>query len=165
MKKQLSYILYGIISLFSACSLNQNSKREIADFEHDYKTTLNELTDSLLRIRTLDTTYFIEFYPGYNYTVRFEYTDSSGRRNGFIDINFILSKDEKTFFLETATDAITYSKKYNCFSLKPFYFKHGDNALLVVINYGQLIKKFEKINGLKRIYRSDNFYYYYSDAL
>ena len=123
------------------------------------------LLDSLLKLRSLDTSYYLEFSAPYNNTVRFLYIDTPNFRRGeYINIDFNLSKKQQNFFIATATDKITYLKQFNSFLLKPFYFKNGDKTLLVVINKnkGQNGPVYET-SGVK-IFQDGNYTYYVSDA-
>ncbi len=147
------------------CSNNEDAlKSKVIDFEKDYRTVLDRMTDSLLQIKALDQNYIMEFSAKYDNTVRFTSFDSLDRREDYIDLIFLLSEPEKRFFNKTATGRVIYYKKYNSFFLKPFYFKNGDETLLVIIDKGTSKKIENYKNTNKKIYQNGNHAYYVTNA-
>ena len=161
---KVKYLITALILVSFDCSDQNLFDKEILAFEKNYKPIVNNLIDTLLKIKDLDTSYFMEFSPRYNNTVRFLTIDSLNRRADYIDIDFTLSENQKSFFNETSTDRLTYLKKYNCFLLKPFYFKRGDKTLLIVINKDPNEKMNKYKNVLKKIYQKNNYTYYIAYA-
>lgn len=153
-----------LILIYVVCSThNKPFLEKIADFEDNYKLTLNELTDSLIKRKDLDTSYTLEWRRGFPEELFFHYLDSSGKTGSYFKIDFTLSKQQDDFFDAVSSGGITYLKKSGCFKLKPFYFKNQNKTLLLVIDKNAQ-KKDKSIAGLKKVFQKDNYSYYLTDA-
>lgn len=136
---------------------------QINNFEENYKETLNELTDSLMKRKDLDTSYVMYWRRGYPNDLLFAYVDTTGKETEYFRIDFNLSKKQLDFFNTSSSGWITYLKKYNCFELKPSYFKRQNTTLLLVIDKATLNNE-KSITGLKKVFQKNNYSYYLTNA-
>jgi hypothetical protein len=160
---KFSFLCCCIMLLISCRSKIERWYKQIDDFEYQNKLVLNRFTDSLLKVRALDTTYILEFSYRYDKSIRFQYVDISGKTDGYIECEYQLSEAEKEMFIQSETSSMTYLKDYNCFLVRTFFFKSHDTTLLVVINKNTDAEKNYHPN-LEKISQIGNYSYYKYDA-
>ena len=142
MSKNKSAILFSVVivlTLILLAILNKtllstnNYKSEIDKFEEKYNSVLKQLTDTLKQIKELDTNYVLQILPKFGNKQNYYYLDQDYNRGSNFTVPYFKLSENQVIFLKDIISDVQYVKKEKAFYLKPFYFKEGDNTLLLVI--------------------------------